>query len=844
MKHRKRGHGFREVFIVPHAHLDLTWLGPPDVCERRNNEIIAAALDLLEADDRYRYSIECVRPLERFLKSFPEQTERVKNLFLEERLEVGGQYVDVAADYCGAESLVRNFYFGQRWLLETFGAPTLIAREEDVLAHPSQLPQILTQSGITYLKFSRGPNGVFRWRAPDASEVVAALFEYNHGYHFKLGQSPELTKKNMPEYLAWMWPRISSKLPELLVMDGDDGTMPNAALTPIIDKWNTDDKFTKLKLATVTEYLDAIDRTQIETKIGDIPGFWGAVLMFEQEAASKIKKAERLLMAAETCDAICRILSNKRLHDFKDAWRLLLAAQDHNWGGKYPEFEPERADTEKIRMLDTVIETSNNSIQQSLKTIGRNIKYDNTGVPVIILNPLSWERDDIVSIQIKVDDKYDYDIMDDSGCEIPIQEQVNDTHGNTIHFVANEVPPLGIKTYYLMKQNNESDNKSVEETNNRIIENEYYHLTADPYSGGLNRIFDKEIGVDIYKKKMGYGAPLPGFIAVAARFTVPPQSFYENPDNLKKGAAGESIDYLGKFWTPGRCCVDKLITQSGPVMDRMLVIGKFINSLVEYDIRMYHGIKRIDMRVSIDWRGMPGIFLGLVFPIPLKNKEVRIGTPYYAHRMGEEAEGFWKFPGMKINPKMRGVQDWFAVSDERKTVTISSSWHQWDFSIYPTALLLASDNRGGFFIGDRYLQKGRHEWSFSLTSAAGDWSRARSFRTGAEPLNPCIVHCGREDGNNEGDMPGNLSLCDVEHENVIVTAFKKTDDCDGAIFLRYYEALGHDTNATITFPFEVKRALRTDVLERETGELDTCDRKVSCPLRAHEIGGMKVYLAR
>ena len=843
MMHRKREHGFREVFIVPHAHLDLTWLGPPDVCERRNNGIIAAALALFDADDKYRYSIECVRPLERFLKEYPEQKHKVKKLYIDGRLEVGGQYVDVAADYCDGESLVRNFYYGQRWLLDTFGAATRIAREEDVLAHPAQMPQILMQSGITYLKFSRGPNGVFRWRAPDGAEVVTALFEYNHGYHFKIGESFELTAKNMPEYLAWVWSRVVPRLPELMIMDGDDGTMPNATLSPIVDKWNENEQATKLRLATVTEYLDAIDIKQLELKSGDMPGFWGAVLMFEQAAASKLKRAERLLMAAEQCDAISKIIKDDPLHDFQDAWRLLLAAQDHNWGGKIHEYEPERADAEKVLMLDTVIETSNNSIQESMKFIAQNIKCEHSGIPVIILNPLSWTRYDIVSIPIK-DAEYEHFIQDDAGCEIPIQKQKNDTQGNSIQFIAHGIPSLGFKTYYLMKHKNKSAKTAFEENSDQTIENEFYRLAADPYSGGLSRIFDKEIGVDVYKKKIGFGTPLPGFFAIAARFTVPPQSFYENPENLKKGAAGESVDYLGKFWTPGRFRVEKIKTECGPVMQRMVINGKFIDSPVEYDVRLYHGIKRIDMRVAIDWCGTPGIFLGLVFPIPLKNKEVRIGTPYYAHRMGEEAEGFWKFPGMKIHPKMRGVQDWLSVSDARKTITLSSSWHQWDFSIYPAALLLASDNRGGFFTGDCYLQKGRHEWLFSLTSAVGDWMDARSYRTGVEPVNPCIVHCDHEEDENEGGTLSELSFCKIDPENIVVTAFKNSEDNDGSIFVRFYEALGRDTTATFTFPFEVKRAMRTDVLERETGELDARGHTVSCPLRAYEIGGMKLYLSR
>lgn len=147
--------------MVPHAHLDLSWLGTPSECEQINNGIIKSAVELLEAEPDYRYTVETVRPLEKFLAGNPGEGERVKRFFSEGRLEVGGMYVDVACDYCFDESLARNFCIGQKWLERTFGALTDIVREEDVSSHFAQMPQLLVKSGVRYLKLSRGPVGVF-----------------------------------------------------------------------------------------------------------------------------------------------------------------------------------------------------------------------------------------------------------------------------------------------------------------------------------------------------------------------------------------------------------------------------------------------------------------------------------------------------------------------------------------------------------------------------------------------------------------------------------------------------------------------------------------------------------
>ena len=82
MKSRHKTRRFKEIFLVPHAHLDLSWLGTPSECEQINNGIIKSAVELLEAEPDYRYTVEAVRPLEKFLAGNPGEREKVKRLFI------------------------------------------------------------------------------------------------------------------------------------------------------------------------------------------------------------------------------------------------------------------------------------------------------------------------------------------------------------------------------------------------------------------------------------------------------------------------------------------------------------------------------------------------------------------------------------------------------------------------------------------------------------------------------------------------------------------------------------------------------------------------------------------
>ncbi|MFH1539437.1 MAG: glycosyl hydrolase-related protein, partial [bacterium] len=154
-------------------------------------------------------------------------------------------------------------------------------------------------------------------------------------------------------------------------------------------------------------------------------------------------------------------------------------------------------------------------------------------------------------------------------------------------------------------------------------------------------------------------------------------------------------------------------------------------------------------------------------------------------------------------------------------------------------LLMASDNKGGFFRDERYLQKGRHTWTFSLFSNSGDWKRGMSYRRGAEPINPMFAVAG--DGEERGGNPGAMSFCKVSPGNVILTCLKGSEGGDGSIFARFYEVEGKETDVELEFPKKIAKALIADLLEREGRALKFRGNRVLCKLAPYEIGNVKVF---
>jgi alpha-mannosidase len=73
-----------------------------------------------------------------------------------------------------------------------------------------------------------------------------------------------------------------------------------------------------------------------------------------------------------------------------------------------------------------------------------------------------------------------------------------------------------------------------------------------------------------------------------------------------------------------------------------------------------------------------------------------------------------------------------------------------------------------------------------------------------------------------------------------VTAFKAARE-PGALFIRFYEVFGQAVDAEFAFPFKVKNAQATDLLEKEIKELPFRGKRVTCALRPCEIGNMKIF---
>jgi len=178
----------RTGHYVVSTHWDREWYESFQDYRFRLVNLLDELLDRMERDAEFRYFQSDGQTIiwEDYLAIRPEREEQIRVLAQQGRLRIGPWYVLPDQFIVSGESLVRNLQMGLK-TASRFGPPSRAGFVCDLFGHTSQLPQILRGFGIDNAFLFRGTNesthgAMFRWQAPDGSEVIAYRFSPHEGY--------------------------------------------------------------------------------------------------------------------------------------------------------------------------------------------------------------------------------------------------------------------------------------------------------------------------------------------------------------------------------------------------------------------------------------------------------------------------------------------------------------------------------------------------------------------------------------------------------------------------------------------------------------------------------------
>ena len=763
----------KALYAVGYAHLDTQWRWTyPQVIREFIGSTLHDNFRLLDKYPNYIFNFSGSRRYEMMREYYPADYEKLKGYIAAGRWFPCGSSVDEGdANVPGLEAMVRHVLYGNHYFQREFGVASHEFMLPDCFGFPAALPSILAHCGVkgfSTQKLTWGsavgiPFKVGRWIGPDGKSVVAALDPGSYGG----GISEDLSQN-----AGWLQ-RIdhTGELSGAFVDyhyygTGDRGGAPKEDSVRWLERSLAGKGPVRVVSATAQRMFDDLQPGQV----AKLPSYQGELLLTEHSAGSITSQAymkrwnrknELLADAAERASVLAMSLGGAPYPTRKlySAWDLLLGSQMHDMlpGTSEPKAYEYCWNDELLAANQfAAVETD------AVGAVASGMDTRAQGIPLVVYNPLSHERDDLVEAMVTFPGRAPASVavFGPDGKAIPAQ--VSDWHGNSIRVVfPAHVPSVGFAAYDV-RPAAPVGSASPLKVSERGLENERYRVTLNE-AGDVSSIFDKTNQQEI--------------LAAPARL----EFHYEKPQKYPAW----NMDWEDRQ-KPARAFVDGpakvRIVENGPVRVALEVEREAQGSRFVQTIRLAAGAAgdRVEFANVIDWQTRES---SLKASFPFKN-----GNPLasYDDKLGVPVRG-------NNDPKKYEVpqHQWFDLTNGQANygaaVLNDSKFgsDKPDDQTMRLTLLYTPGVRSSF--QDQATQDfGRHEMLYAVAGHAGDW------RAGGVPLQGARLNqplAAFQVPAHAGPLGRSVSLLKLDSKQVAVVAIKKAEDSD-EIIVRLKEITG------------------------------------------------------
>lgn len=882
------------VYLVQHAHFDPGYTNLPTDVMREYvgylDNIIKYCDETSTWDDnsQFRYVIEQSWIIQHYLEHCsPQNAKKIIQLMKKNRIELNAFLGNNITEIMGAEQITRSLY-GAFELKRKYGIPIRTAEHNDIPGLSWGAIMCLASAGIKY--FIPGvpdyfrwveknrtfwdeskimPNNVpcpFYWEDPAGNRILTYIHRQGAGGEIDYTLSymekflNDLEKKNY-KYEAVRY---------LLNGAGRDNAPPEVRFAYTAKEWNNKWAYPKLIVSTNIKFFEHLQRElkdDIPVFRGELPGTdypTGALSTAKETAINR--QSHEQIPTAEKLATIASITSGYTYPDeiIKDAYKNSIYYDEHLWGIAYPTGIAQDASASENNAYAYRAAALAHDVQmKSLNKIADEISIKSNRYHIIVFNPLSYNRTDIVHAPISqlrgcslplhefhprgrkdlslsicgwcIDRdiiniplnlvKKPFKIVDvQTGRAVPYQiRRIKTPYDTTpyashkylrghfmeeelieIIFTADDMPALGYKTFDIVPlEKNIKYENDIRVTDNSI-ENRYYKLKLNPRTGFIESIYDKELQKEIVDT---------------------------NGKHKVNQIIARSI-VTGKEESPVYAEISK--GETGPVYGS-LVVKTMIKGCpqITEEIILYSNIKRIDFanRILKDSDSTNEIYIA--FPFNISKPQFRYeGCLSVIEPLKDQLPG--------TTSDSASVQHWVDIFDDKFGVAWSSIdahlvclgglWpgyvsqahhglkpqgfkHEFlsDPSQLKDAYIYSYIINNNFKTNFQPVQVSDTLFRYSITTHKGDWKNGSARGFGWNVQNPLISTYFK--GRQTGSLPSVKNFCEIDKENIILLTIKHAEDKNGVI-VRLLETEGIETDVKIKLPFiKITKVYETNLAE-------------------------------
>ncbi len=828
------------VRAIGNSHIDMAWLWPWTETVEVVRNTFQSVLDLMREYPDFKFTMSSARTYEWIQEKYPDMFEQIKQRVKEGRWEViGGMWVEPDLNMPDGESLVRQILVGKRYFQKNFGADIKIGWNPDSFGYNWQLPQIYKKSGIDYFvtskllwatDYTKFPYRLFWWEAPDGSRLLT-YFPHEYANDF----NPQQITKDFSVYAPLIYGNKMTNSPEMLYLYGigDHGGGPTRTMLDRADRLRDPSTvFPKIDFSTAKQFFADLNQ-QLPTLT--VPT-WRDELYFEYhrgvytsqaDTKQRIRHDEELTLDAEKYASLASLFGRPYAQDqFELTWKNLLFDHFHDimpGSGIAVNY------LDAKRNLEDVARSANELTDGSLDEILAHINTQGDSVPVVIFNSLSWPRTEVAEVEVQLPGQTkQVVVVDAAGGRTESQLLAIDSATNRAHLlVLANTPALGYRVYFVRstpKPANSPDIYNgplmqVVKASGHTMQNDAIRVTVDPQTGCVTSLVNVRNQIDaLAPPESDTGGPK---TFVCGNLL---QAFYDKPKQWD--AWNIDSDFEKQHWDLDKADEVKMI-ESGPLRAVIRVKKHFQNSSFVQDITMYAGVPRVDVKMQAEWHEKH-ILLKVAFPLSAHNDKATFEIPY----------GSIERPTTRNTPAEEAkfevpAQRWADLSDTKHGFSLLND-SKYGYDVKGNVLRLSLLRSPEW--PDPNADEGHHEFTYSLYPHAGTWRDALTVRRGYE-LNYKLLAMPSQ--KHEGTLPSQHSFVQVEPDNVVLTAIKKSED-DNSLVLRFYEWAGREADVKLRLPAGMQAASETDLMEKPIADLAVRDDAITVHTKPYEIKTLKV----
>ena len=809
------------IYFNSNAHIDAAWLWRSKETIEVCKNTFASVLNMFNARQDFTYTQSAAAYYDWMERLYPELFKEIQKRVKEGRWEiVGGMWIEPDCNIPSGESWARHLLYAKSYFRQKLGVDVKIGWNPDSFGYNWNMPQFYQNAGIdAFITQKIGwndtnvfPYRLFWWEGPDGSRVLS---------YFPFDYVSEV--KNGYQLVDWLRQfEANTGLTKMMILFGvgDHGGGPSMDMLDRIDAFKKLDIFPTIEFGNSTKYLQWIK----EHDLSKIP-VWKDELYLEYHQGTyttqaNMKKYNRgnevLLTNAEKFSTFAS-LSGRPYNSgaLEEAWRKLMFNQFHDIlpGSSIREVYVDATETHKAAQEIGTFELMG-SLQQLVQHV--NTSSLRGGIPVVVFNPLSWDRSDIVKVALPKADETDYAVVDNGGKEVTSQIVQTGRYQREVMFIAQNVPSLGYKLYQLKKQKPANSGNLV--VTKEKIENNFFAVSVDPQSGWVKSIVDKRNGKEVLS---GQGNELQLLADYPREYDawnigltgVSYPSTFRKAEVVESGPLRVVLRLTRDYLKPGT-------KKDFPTED-------FPSSFFTQDIILYDGIDRIDFKTDVDW-WEDKTFLKVAFPVSVSDSVATYEIPYGTIQRSTQLRNSWERAKVEVP-----ARSWVDLSQADYGVSLlNNSKYGYDIKGNVIRLSLLRSPKWP----DPTADRGKHSIEFALYPHKGTWRDAKTVRKGYEFNNPLIalttdVH--------KGDLPIQYSFVQISPSNLVLTSLKKSEDGDAWV-VQWYDAEGTGADATISFSRTPKKVVMSNFLEEVGSLVPVQNSSVSVSTRASSIVTLRV----